>query len=652
LAAVANGNDCGAFAYEGQGRPVRHKEVSGVVKRALIGLFLVALCAPAFLPAGAQAAGESDLITLAQDVQSASGYRYGARDDRGNSLDTLKIVNNPNGGYLGVYHTTLSGEYYVKVATSTDLLNWKTRTVLASHGSQPTIARLTDGGFLVAYEADADCIGAGAPLGSPAGNCLRFLHYPSVTALLTRRADRSLQVKRTLSRCAEGTPNIFAAHLNPDIAHSTIRVGLHYFRNCTVDRQAIGTLTNFSAWKAEVPQAPNATVQALGALGNIGDRDSINFDGVMYRLVEGQLTNGDFSSWRTFLYSQLFGAKMLNIHTHRGSTAFANPTATWVNAPGGGKAIVFTQFIPLGGAKSGEAGELIYYKRLPATDPVIAAAGDIACDPASSSFNGGLGTATSCRQKYTADLLTSMPLSGVLTLGDNQYEQGQLSQYLGSYDATWGRFKYMTYPAVGNHEYMTSGALGYFDYFNGAGIADGLAGQRGKGYYSFDIGSWHLVALNSNCASAGGCSVGSPQELWLRTDLATHPTSCTLAYWHHPRFSSGSTHGDNASVAPLWQDLYDANADLVLVGHDHLYERFAPQTSTGVADPVRGVREFVVGTGGRSHYSFNTPEPNSEVRNSDTFGVLELTLHSSSYDWSFVPEAGRTFTDTGSAACH
>jgi hypothetical protein len=616
-----------------------------------VGAFGLPIAFSLGLPADARAT-EADFIGLVQDVPSATAYRYSARDDRGYSLDGLKIIDNPQGGYLGVYHLHVGGVYYVKVGTSPDLINWRTRTVLASHGSQPTITRLSGDSFLVAYESDVGCIGAGAKLDAPNGRCLGFLHYPSVTALLTRKADRSVQVKRTLSRCAEGTPNIYAAHLSPDLDHSTIRVGLHYFRECRVDRQALGTLVNFAYWSTDVPQPPNATVQALGAVGNIGDRDAIGFvDGFTYRLIEGQLVSGDFSSWRTFLYSRAFGAKQLSIRTHRGSTAFANPTATWVRAPGGGVAIVFTQFIPLSGAAPGEAGELIYYRKVPWTDPVIAAAGDIACDPASASFNAGLGTANSCRQKYTADLLGTTPLAGVLALGDNQYEQGGLSQYAASYELSWGLFKNLTYPTVGNHEYGTTGAAGYFDYFNGTGNLDGRAGPRGKGYYSFDIGSWHLISLNSNCTHAGGCSASSPQAQWLRADLAAHPTACTLAFWHHPRFSSGQ-HGDAGLLEPLWQALYDANADLVVVGHDHLYERFGPQTSTGVADPVKGIREFVVGTGGRSHYNFNTPKPNSEVRNSDSFGILKLTLHPGSYDWAFIPEAGKTFTDFGSNNCH
>jgi hypothetical protein len=286
----------------------------------------------------------------------------------------------------------------------------------------------------------------------------------------------------------------------------------------------------------------------------------------------------------------------------------------------------------------------------PPGDPVIAAAGDIACDPASSSFNGGLGTSTSCRQKHTSDLLVGSDLAGVLTLGDNQYEDGALAKFQASYDASWGRVKSITRPSAGNHEYSTADATGHFDYFNGTGNPTGPAGERGKGYYSFDIGSWHLIALNSNCSRVGGCGVGSPQEQWLKSDLTAHPNSCTLAYWHHARFSSGP-HGNHASMQPIWQALYDASADVVLGGHDHAYERFAPQDPDGALDLSRGIRQFVVGSGGKSHYSFTTTQPNSEARNSDTFGVLKLTLHPTGYEWRFAAEAGKTFTDSGSDDC-
>lgn len=277
-------------------------------------------------------------------------------------------------------------------------------------------------------------------------------------------------------------------------------------------------------------------------------------------------------------------------------------------------------------------------------DPVIVAAGDIACDPATSAFNGGKGTSYACRELYTSDVAMQQSPAAALVLGDTQYEVGALAAFQQSYDPSWGRLKSITHPAVGNHEYLTANASGYYGYFGAA------AGAPNKGYYSFDLGAWHLIALNSQCSSIGGCGPGSPQDTWLRADLAAHPNKCTLAYWHIPLWSSGGRASPNMAV--VTQDLYAAHADVVLTGHDHIYERFAPQDAKGNADPVNGIRAFVVGTGGADHTTVATIAKNSEVRNVDTFGVLKLTLHSSSYDWQFVPEPGGTFTDSGSQACH
>lgn len=291
----------------------------------------------------------------------------------------------------------------------------------------------------------------------------------------------------------------------------------------------------------------------------------------------------------------------------------------------------------------------------PGSDPVIAAAGDIACDPASSNFNAGHGTGSSCRQEYTANDLAGAQT--VLALGDNQYYCGGLAAFQQSYDLSWGRYKSITRPAVGNHEYLTSGGTGcdssningagYFTYFGAA------AGEQGKGYYSFDVGSWHLIALNTNCSSAGGCSSTSPQGKWLASDLATHPNTCTLAYWHIPLWSSGGRANNNS--ASMMQQLYNANVDVVLTGHDHIYERFAPQNAAGVADPARGIRAFVVGTGGSNHTSIPSVAANSEVRSSGTFGVIKMTLRPTSYDWSFQPSVvpgNGTFSDSGTSNCH
>jgi hypothetical protein len=236
-------------------------------------------------------------------------------------------------------------------------------------------------------------------------------------------------------------------------------------------------------------------------------------------------------------------------------------------------------------------------------------------------------------------------LAAVLPLGDIQYEDGSLDKFSASYAPSWGRLKSITHPVPGNHEYLTADAAGYYSYFGAA------AGDPAKGYYSYDVGAWHVVALNSNCTPIGGCGSGSPQLTWLKSDLAAHPTTCTAAYWHHPLFSSGE-HGNNASTAPLWDALAASGAELVLSGHDHDYERFAPQTSAAVADPAKGMRQFVVGTGGKNHYALTTLKPNTQVQNVDTYGVLKLTLHPTSYDWVFMPEQGKPFTDSGTQQCH
>jgi acid phosphatase type 7 len=268
----------------------------------------------------------------------------------------------------------------------------------------------------------------------------------------------------------------------------------------------------------------------------------------------------------------------------------------------------------------------------PGADPVLVGAGDIA------------RCTSPGNPEATAKLLDG--ISGtVYTTGDNAYESGSATEFANCYHPTWGRHKARTRPSPGNHEYYTPGATGYFGYFGSA------AGDPLKGYYSYDLGEWHIISLNSMCENVGGCGATSPMVTWLKSDLAAHPTACTLAYFHHPLFSSGP-HGNQTKMRPTWDALYAANADVVLNGHDHDYERFAPQTPSGAADPARGIREFVVGTGGGSHYGIVNVQPNSQVRNTDTYGVLKLTLHPTSYDWQFVPESGKTFTDSGSTSCH
>ena len=193
--------------------------------------------------------------------------------------------------------------------------------------------------------------------------------------------------------------------------------------------------------------------------------------------------------------------------------------------------------------------------------------------------------------------------------------------------------------------FHSGGATPYFDYF-GAN-----AGDPKQGFYSYELGAWHIIVLNSECSEVGGCRPGSTEEKWLLADLQAHPAACTLAYWHKPLFSSGAKHGDDPEVKAFWRDLYAAHTTLVLNGHDHDYERFAPQNPEGKPDPTKGIREFVVGTGGKSHRPFGKPEATSEVRDADTFGVLKLTLHPHSYEWEFIPVAGKSFHDSGAGSC-
>ena len=256
-------------------------------------------------------------------------------------------------------------------------------------------------------------------------------------------------------------------------------------------------------------------------------------------------------------------------------------------------------------------------------------AGDIACPV------GTPPAATNCQAAATAAAIESMKPAAVLALGDLQYERGELDGFRQSYAASWGSFKAITHPAAGNHEYGTGRAPGYYAYWGAA------AGPADRGWYSFDTGGWHVVALNSNCALVGGCGDGSPEATFLAADLAAHPAACTLAFWHHPYRSSG-LHGSDDSYATFWRILSAAGADVVLSGHDHDYERFAP---------LDGIREFVVGTGGRSLYPHGPPLPGSESVSSAGFGVLELTLRANSYSWRFVPVAGNAFRDSGSGSC-
>jgi hypothetical protein len=285
------------------------------------------------------------------------------------------------------------------------------------------------------------------------------------------------------------------------------------------------------------------------------------------------------------------------------------------------------------------------------TQAIVVAAGDIACPAGQVDIGDNTEGATdqirapraTCGQPATAKLIGQIRPDAVLALGDTQYPDGAYSQYESSYAKSWGQFRAITYPAIGNHEYLTRQARGYFEYFGQR------AGNQNQGWYSYDLATWHVIVLNSECQYIGGCGHGSPQERWLAADLAAHPDGCTLAYWHEPRWSSGS-HGSNPLYSAIWSDLAAAGADVVLNGHDHDYERFAPLSADGQVD-ASGMREFIAGTGGESHYKFHLPAIGSQVRIANTFGVLRLALEPGAYEWRFVSTSGATL-DAGKTACH
>ena len=261
---------------------------------------------------------------------------------------------------------------------------------------------------------------------------------------------------------------------------------------------------------------------------------------------------------------------------------------------------------------------------------------------------GDIASCSSTGDETTADMLDGIA-GTVFTLGDNVYSSGTASEFTNCYGPSWGRpaIKGRTKPVPGNHDYVTAGAAGYFGYFGSA------AGDPTKGYYAYDLGAWRIYVLNTNDGSCGvvACGAGSTQELWLKGDLAANPHQCVLAMWHHPRFSSGQ-HGNNTASSALWTDLYNAHAEIILNGHDHTYERFAAQNPSGGLDTTNGIVEMVVGSGGKDHYSFVTVKANSVMRDNSANGLMKLTLSSNGWTFQFLPEPGKSFTDSGSGTCH
>jgi calcineurin-like phosphoesterase family protein len=367
---------------------------------------------------------------------------------------------------------------------------------------------------------------------------------------------------------------------------------------------------------------------------------STSTDGAYYSSKEGtagfapQLVITTSASMSTATATPVNPATVTSTPT---SVPTAGPTNMFTPSPSGVPTQVLTKTLTPGLTPAASPTS-------PATesDPIIMAAGDFICDSLTTS-------STACQQMAASQVVVDQMPAAALILGDLCHTPSA-NCFNNYYAPSWGRLFPISHPITGNHEYLVTGAIYYFDYWNGVGNADGPAGNRSQGYYSYDIGSWHIIALNSQCSQAGGCNAGSPQYIWLQQDLQNHTNLCTLAYYHIPVFSSGGRANNN--MKQIYTLLYNNNVEIVLNGHDHIYERFAPQDPNGLADPSRGIREFIVGTGGANHTSIATIQPNSEVRNVDTFGALKLTLHSAGYDWQFMPVPGKTFTDSGTASCH
>ena len=381
-----------------------------------VALIVVLCLTGVMLAKSAQVAVTSpELVTILQDVSTADGHRYNAVDDQNVGMDTVKIIANPQGGYEAVYHHAINSVFQVRLATSTDLLTWHYVTTLQTAASQPTIASLSDGGFLVGYEKDSEGKYCGG-----VGSCLAFKHFANLNALLAGAYDKSIVLNRTLSFCQEGTPNIYAATLNPDIAHSIINVGFHYQSSCYADREAVGTLTNFSTWKTQADANLNTLFSNLGTInGNIGDRDAFFYRGNPYSIIEAQFTRNDFTTWRPYLFDRTLNSlTRLSLQTNGGSTSFGNPIYTEVRLPNGQLGFVSTEFIFSQGAVPGEAGALIYYKAYPTQAPADTTAPSVSITQPASGSKVSKGSTITIKASASDDVgiaKVAFYVNGVLT---------------------------------------------------------------------------------------------------------------------------------------------------------------------------------------------------------------------------------------------
>jgi acid phosphatase type 7 len=415
--------------------------------------------------------------------------------------------------------------------------------------------------------------------------------------------------------------------------------------------------TNWSETTVNWSNAPTEDPSSVATLGKVVastwyevDVTSLmSGDGTFSLMALSTSTDGAYYSSKEGMTG--FAPQLVITTSASMSTATATPvnqstlTSTTTLIPTAGPTYTFTPSptgVPTQASTPGITPSAFPTSPTTESDLRIMAAGDFICDSLTTS-------STACQQMAASQVVVDQRPDAALILGDLCHTPSA-NCFDNYYAPSWGRLFPISHPITGNHEYLVANAIYYFDYWNGVGNADGPAGNRSQGYYSYDIGSWHIIALNSQCSQAGGCNAGSPQYIWLQQDLQNHANLCTLAYYHIPVFSSGGRANNN--MKQIYTLLYNNNVEIVLNGHDHIYERFAPQDPNGLADPLRGIREFIVGTGGANHTSIATIQPNSEVRNVDTFGALKLTLHPAGYDWQFLPVPGKTFTDSGTALCH
>ena len=414
--------------------------------------------------------------------------------------------------------------------------------------------------------------------------------------------------------------------------YTSLTTGSHTFQIKATDQAGNGGPTASYTWSIDAT-APTITLTSPSNGGSTSSTQP-SFAGV------AGIASGDSTTVTVKIYagSAATGSPVQTLTTTRGAGGSYSVGATSPLSPG-----TYTARAEQNDA-AGNTG-LSSANTFAVSDPVMLTAGDIAeC--------GASGT------EATALLLDSYPDAIVQTLGDNTYPNGTVSEFTNCYEPTWGRAKARTRPALGDHEYgdgINPNATGYFSYFQPQLAPFGAAAtDPTRGWYSYNVGAWHVAVLNADCGTGDGSIVCSQdqQEQWFRSDLAANQNLCTIAVVHEPRWSSGSVHGSTAFVQRYWAAAYESGVDVVLSGSDHIYERFAPQDADGDLDTGLGVREFIVGTGGASKYSIGTVKANSEVRNVDAYGVLKLTLHPTSYDWQFVAEAGKTFTDSGTTACH